>query len=231
MELVVRKNELLRELQLFQGIVERKNTIPILANVLIEAKGDEIRMLATDLEVALRSRCAASVGKSGSLTLPGEEALRNREGSSRNRCSDRRRQERRQGRGGSIRLADADAATRRFSDAARRERKGASHVAAKRGEGDGRQNAVCDYRRRHAIFPQRREVRAQARQPHAGGYRWSSAGACRGEAQRGRDAGNWRHPSEEDAPRVGEAAGGRRRRHPLREPARITCSSRSVAGC
>ena len=54
MELVVRKNELLRELQLFQGIVERKNTIPILANVLIEAKGDEVRMLATDLEVALR---------------------------------------------------------------------------------------------------------------------------------------------------------------------------------
>ena len=31
MELVVRKNDLLRELQLFQGIVERKNTIPILA--------------------------------------------------------------------------------------------------------------------------------------------------------------------------------------------------------
>ena len=39
MELVVRKADLLRELQLFQGIVERKNTIPILANVLIEADG------------------------------------------------------------------------------------------------------------------------------------------------------------------------------------------------
>ena len=49
MELVVRKTEFLRELQLFQGIVERKNTIPILANVLIEAKDDEVRMLATDL--------------------------------------------------------------------------------------------------------------------------------------------------------------------------------------
>ena len=35
MELVVRKTDLLRELQLFQGIVERKNTIPILANVLL----------------------------------------------------------------------------------------------------------------------------------------------------------------------------------------------------
>ena len=73
MEIVVRKNELLRELQLFQGIVERKNTIPILANVLIEAKGDEICMLATDLEVALRSRCAATVAKSGSLTLPAKK--------------------------------------------------------------------------------------------------------------------------------------------------------------
>jgi DNA polymerase-3 subunit beta len=73
MELVVRKTELLRELQLFQGIVERKNTIPILANVLIEAKGDEVSMLATDLEVALRSHCKASVGKSGTLTLPAKK--------------------------------------------------------------------------------------------------------------------------------------------------------------
>jgi DNA polymerase-3 subunit beta len=73
MELVVRKNDLLRELQLFQGIVERKNTIPILANVLMEAKGGEVRFLATDLEVALRSKCAAAVAKSGSLTLPAKK--------------------------------------------------------------------------------------------------------------------------------------------------------------
>src|SRR5512144_2243754 len=73
MELVVRKNDLLRELQLFQGIVERKNTIPILANVLLEAKGDEVRFLATDLEVGLRSQCSASVAKSGSLTLPAKK--------------------------------------------------------------------------------------------------------------------------------------------------------------
>jgi len=73
MELVARKNDLLRELQLFQGIVERKNTIPILANVLMEAKGDEVRFLATDLEVGLRSRCAASVTKAGSLTIPAKK--------------------------------------------------------------------------------------------------------------------------------------------------------------
>jgi DNA polymerase-3 subunit beta len=73
MELVVKKNDLLRELQLFQGIVERKNTIPILANVLMEATGNEIRMLATDLEVGLRSRCDAAVEKPGSLTLPAKK--------------------------------------------------------------------------------------------------------------------------------------------------------------
>ena len=73
MELVVRKNELLRELQLFQGIVERKNTIPILANILLEASGEEVKLLATDLEVALRSRCQASVAKEGAVTLPAKK--------------------------------------------------------------------------------------------------------------------------------------------------------------
>lgn len=73
MELVVRKNDLLRELQFFQGIIERKNTIPILANVLIEANGNEVRLLATDLEVSLRSRCEASVAKGGVLTLPAKK--------------------------------------------------------------------------------------------------------------------------------------------------------------
>src|SRR5256885_2760755 len=73
MELVVRKNDLVRELQLFQGIGERKTTIPILANVLMEAKGREVRFLATDLEVGLRSKCEASVSKGGALTLPAKK--------------------------------------------------------------------------------------------------------------------------------------------------------------
>ena len=75
MELSVPKTQLLRELQLFQGIVERKNTIPILANVLIDAEdgAKEIRLAATDLEVGLRSRCAATVTTGGTLTLPAKK--------------------------------------------------------------------------------------------------------------------------------------------------------------
>jgi len=73
MELVVRKFDLLKELQLFQGIVERKNTIPILANVLIEAKGESVRLAATDLEVGLRAECKASIARAGALTLPAKK--------------------------------------------------------------------------------------------------------------------------------------------------------------
>jgi DNA polymerase-3 subunit beta len=70
MELVIRKADLLRELQLLQGIVERKSTIPILANILVEAGADGVKLLATDLDVGLRSRCEASVSKTGTMTLP-----------------------------------------------------------------------------------------------------------------------------------------------------------------
>ena len=73
MELVVRKNDLLRELQYFQGIVERKSTIPILANVLLEAADGKVRLLATDLEVSLRSTCDASIARGGALTLPAKK--------------------------------------------------------------------------------------------------------------------------------------------------------------
>lgn len=69
MDIVVRKNDLLRELQLFQGIVERKNSIPILSNVLVETGASEIRIAATDLDVSLRSACAAQVAKPGAVTL------------------------------------------------------------------------------------------------------------------------------------------------------------------
>jgi DNA polymerase-3 subunit beta len=70
MEFSASKDDLVRELGLIQGIVERKNTIPILSNVLIEAEsGGGIEMAATDLDVGLRCRLPAEVRKAGALTL------------------------------------------------------------------------------------------------------------------------------------------------------------------
>jgi DNA polymerase-3 subunit beta len=69
MEIVVRQCDFMKELQLVQGIVERKNSIPILSNVLVEAQGNEIRIAATDLDVSLRCGCPAQVRIKGALTL------------------------------------------------------------------------------------------------------------------------------------------------------------------
>ena len=69
MEFTAKKDDLARELGLIQGIVERKNTIPILANVLLDATDGSVELAATDLDVGLRCRISADVAKPGALTL------------------------------------------------------------------------------------------------------------------------------------------------------------------
>jgi DNA polymerase-3 subunit beta len=69
MEILVRRNDLVKELHLVQGIVERKNSIPILSNVLAEARSGELRISATDLDVSVRCGCAAQVLAEGAVTL------------------------------------------------------------------------------------------------------------------------------------------------------------------
>ena len=51
MEFTVTKADLVRELALFQGVVEKRTTIPILSNVLIEAVEGRVVLTATDLEL------------------------------------------------------------------------------------------------------------------------------------------------------------------------------------
>jgi DNA polymerase III subunit beta len=70
MEITVSKFELLRELTVAQGVVERKTTIPILSNYLFEAAGDKLSLTATDLDLSLRTSCNAKVKKEGSCTIP-----------------------------------------------------------------------------------------------------------------------------------------------------------------
>ncbi|MBM3748515.1 MAG: DNA polymerase III subunit beta, partial [Acidobacteria bacterium] len=61
MEFTVAKPHLVRELSLCQGVIEKRTTIPILSNVLIEARGDVIMLTATDLELGIRCSCTAEV--------------------------------------------------------------------------------------------------------------------------------------------------------------------------
>lgn len=68
MEFTIERDELLQGLYLTQGIVERRTTIPILANVLIESLENGLSIAATDQEVGVRRRCTAKIKKKGALT-------------------------------------------------------------------------------------------------------------------------------------------------------------------
>jgi DNA polymerase III subunit beta len=75
MEFTVSKSDLVRELSLSQGVVEKKTTIPILSNVLLEAKEGRVTLTATDLELGIRCSCPAQVKKEGSGTVPARKLL------------------------------------------------------------------------------------------------------------------------------------------------------------
>jgi len=75
MEFTVSRADLVRELNLSQGVVEKKTTIPILSNVLVETDGDSIHLTATDLELGIRCSCPAKVKKTGGGTIPARRLL------------------------------------------------------------------------------------------------------------------------------------------------------------
>src|SRR6185437_15618921 len=75
MEFSVKKFDLLQALNLTQGVVERKTTIPILSHLLCEAKGNTLTITATDLELSIRTSCEAKVKKEGAGTIPAKKLL------------------------------------------------------------------------------------------------------------------------------------------------------------
>ena len=75
MEFSVTRSVLLNELNTTQGVVERKTTIPILSNLLVEARDGRVTITATDLELSVRTSCDAKVKKEGAGTIPAKKLL------------------------------------------------------------------------------------------------------------------------------------------------------------
>jgi len=77
MEFSANRSDLLRELDLTQTVVEKKATIPILSNLLLEAADSPsaLQLSATDLELGMRCGCAAKVKTKGSGTVPARRLL------------------------------------------------------------------------------------------------------------------------------------------------------------
>ena len=68
MEFTIQRENLLKELQRLQGVVEKKNTIPILSNTYLAANKNELELVATDLEMGIRTFTQAKVTRPGALT-------------------------------------------------------------------------------------------------------------------------------------------------------------------
>lgn len=69
MKIKIARDELLTGLQRVQGIVEKRNTMPVLSNILLETKQDGIELVATDLEIGVRGHYKADVQQAGSVSL------------------------------------------------------------------------------------------------------------------------------------------------------------------
>ncbi len=69
MDFVVNRENFLKELQYVQGVVEKKTTVPILSNILLETTGNNLSITATDLDVTIRCGCRASIKVSGAVTV------------------------------------------------------------------------------------------------------------------------------------------------------------------
>jgi len=70
MKVVVERAALLRALGHVQSVVERRNTIPILSNVLLQVDGEGLRLMATDLDLQVVEACEANVEAPGATTVP-----------------------------------------------------------------------------------------------------------------------------------------------------------------
>lgn len=75
MNIVCQVSDLVRELELLVKVVAAKPTIPVLANVLVQAEGNGLRLAATDLEIGLVTFCPATVNEPGVTTLPAKHLL------------------------------------------------------------------------------------------------------------------------------------------------------------
>jgi len=69
MEVVIDRDAFLKGLQMVQNTVKPRQTLPILANILLEAEGESVRLTATDLEVGARVSVPAKVGAKGAITV------------------------------------------------------------------------------------------------------------------------------------------------------------------
>jgi DNA polymerase-3 subunit beta len=75
MKFIIKREELLPALQVVNGVIERRQTLPILSNLMLSAKQNSLTLTGTDMEVELITTINQEVGAEGETTLPARKLL------------------------------------------------------------------------------------------------------------------------------------------------------------
>ncbi|HID48619.1 MAG TPA: DNA polymerase III subunit beta [Chromatiales bacterium] len=75
MKLVIAREDLLKPLQLVNNVIERRQTLPVLTNVLLNLRNDTLTLTGTDLEVEMTATVSTENAEDGEITLPGRKFL------------------------------------------------------------------------------------------------------------------------------------------------------------
>ena len=75
MKFTIQRETLLKPLQQVVGVVERRQTLPVLGNLLVVAGKDGLQITATDLEVEIQARSAVNIDDGGEITLPARKLI------------------------------------------------------------------------------------------------------------------------------------------------------------
>src|SRR4030065_2667026 len=70
MHITVKREDLLKPLSIVAGVVERRQTLPILSNIMLRYNGKELALTGTDLEVEISAQISCKGGDSGEMTVP-----------------------------------------------------------------------------------------------------------------------------------------------------------------
>ena len=70
MRVTIERSAFLKALNHVQSVVERRNTIPILSNVLVQSDKDKVRLTATDLDIEIVETVPAETARNGAATVP-----------------------------------------------------------------------------------------------------------------------------------------------------------------
>ena len=219
MKITVERSELLKSLGHVHRVVERRNTIPILANVLLRADRSKLSLKATDLDVEVTDTIAAEVGPGGSTTVPAHmffDIVRKLPEGAQivlESSGDRAALAIRAGRS---RFTLQTLAGKRFSRSRAGRDDAQIHAQGRRPQAADRQDPVRHLDRGDALLPQRhlsaRRRRRQGADAARGGDRRPSAGADGARIAEGRRRHAGHHRAAQDRERGAAPDGGQRGR-------------------